>query len=120
MSTRTVDDEELLALHHAGKTANEIAQALGVTTRTVERYRARLGVSVPSPRSAWRVSPEWKARVEALLEDGTSLAEAARTVGCNDVTMRRHFPGRGWTKEQAGEFGNTALRANRVLRNVRN
>jgi DNA-binding NarL/FixJ family response regulator len=99
-----IDDEKLLQLHDAGMNAAEIAAELGVTTRTVGRHRARLGLSRPAKNGGFRVTPEWKARVEALLDDGCSIREAARTMECRKETVSRHFPGRGWTYREGGEF----------------
>lgn len=109
-----VDEERLLLLHRAGRNATEIAEELDVTVRTVVRHRARLGLAQHNPGSLWRATPEWRARVEALLSDGASLKEIARTTGTNEKTVIRHFRGRGWTLEQSGEHAVMTRRANRL------
>jgi len=39
-----------------------------------------------------------------LFNDGASQREVCRTTGLARETIRKHFPGRGWTYRQAGEF----------------
>lgn len=107
-----IDDEKFLQLHDDGMNAADIAAELGVSVRTVSRHRARLGLGRPGNNHGFRVTPEWKARVEALLDDGCSIREAARTMECRKETVSRHFPGRGWTYRMGGEFG----RAQRLMK----
>lgn len=40
----------------------------------------------------------------ALLRDGASQREVTRTTGIARNTLRKHFPGQGWTFIQGGEF----------------
>ena len=39
-----------------------------------------------------------------LFNDGASQTEVCRTTGIARETLRKYFPGRGWTYRQAGEF----------------
>ena len=39
-------------------------------------------------------------RAGRLLEDGASYAEVARSVGWDAKTVARHFPGRGWARDE--------------------
>jgi DNA invertase Pin-like site-specific DNA recombinase len=80
-----------------GMTGEDIAARLGVTRRSVQRYRVRAGVSGPAPIP---LTPQQIARAAQLLDDGCSICETARTIGCSEGTIARRFPGRGWTKEQ--------------------
>ena len=57
------DDEEYL-------TANEVAQMLGVTRRTVDRYAAE--GKLPRYRRGWRIL-FLRADVEALIEEQTEI-----------------------------------------------
>lgn len=43
-------------------------------------------------------------QAEAMLDDGASMREAARTLGVTRKWMSKHFRGRGWTFVQGGEF----------------
>ena len=39
-----------------------------------------------------------------LFEDGASQREVQRTTGMSRMTLRKYFPGTGWTFIQGGEF----------------
>lgn len=39
-----------------------------------------------------------------LLNDGASQREVCRTTGMSRMTIRKYFPGKGWTYVQDGEF----------------
>jgi len=39
-----------------------------------------------------------------LFNDGASQREVCRTTGLARETIRKHFPGRGWTYVEGGEF----------------
>ena len=41
-------------------------------------------------------TPDTETRALALLADGASYRETARTIGCHHTTIRAHLPGRGW------------------------
>jgi len=87
----------------AGKAEREIARLLGLHQTTVGQIRRRLGLPPPG---RWRkpLTAEELRAVEALLADGASYGEAARTVGRGPVTIARHFPGRGWDHEAVADF----------------
>jgi DNA-binding CsgD family transcriptional regulator len=84
----------------AGVLVGEIAVRLGITGRSVQRYRRRAGVELPAGR---RLTPAQLAHAGRLLDDGCSMNETARTIGCTAHTIARHFPGRGWTRAQTIE-----------------
>lgn len=46
------------------------------------------------------MTPERRARIQTMLNDGWSWEEIHRTEGANWDTMTRHFPGTQWTPEQ--------------------
>lgn len=50
-----------------------------------------------------RFNPEKLNAAKVLLDDGASYTEVARTLGMCKKTLRRHFPGRGYTQEQINE-----------------
>lgn len=102
MSRRRIDDERVVALTKQGWSAQAIAEELGCGPSTVRRARQRAGVARPAPRF---LTPDEIATVEALLADGASLAEAARSIGRQHSTSLVHrFPGRGWTAQESGQF----------------
>ena len=49
-------------------------------------------------------SPERLAHAARLLADGASQREVQRTTGIARETLRKYFPGKGWTYVQGGEF----------------
>lgn len=106
---RQLRDQHIAELTRARYTAREIAAAVGVTRRSVERARARTGLS--KPRSPYLTDAEIR-QAEALLADGASYEEVARTLSrCTD-NIRRRFPGQGWP---AGTGGGIARQLNAAL-----
>lgn len=59
--------------------------------------------------------PEKLAKIEAMLDDGASYREVMRTLHVDDGTLRKYFPGRGWTQQQAGQFSVLIQRMGKVL-----
>jgi len=49
-------------------------------------------------------SPERLAQAARLLADGASQREVQRTTGLARETIRKYFPGKGWTFIEGGEF----------------
>jgi hypothetical protein len=41
----------------------------------------------------------------ALLDDGASYSEVARTLKCSRKWVSDRFPNRGWTSQQGGAYG---------------
>jgi len=99
--SQPVDDELVAKLTRQGWSAQQIADHLNVTTRTVTRSRKRSGVDKPPPQ--WMTAEEI-ARAEQMLDDGASLTEVARTLDRHPVSIWKRFPGRGWTDEQTGQY----------------
>lgn len=85
----------------AGESAASIAIGLGVSSRTVTRWRARLGIA---KAAAPRLTGEQEARIQSLADDGCSVQEIARTVGCSYTAVRRRRPDAVWSREQCAEW----------------
>lgn len=49
-------------------------------------------------------TPEQIDHARRLLNDGASQREVQRTTGIARETLRKHFPGRGWTYVEGGDF----------------
>lgn len=49
-------------------------------------------------------APEKLAQAAELLRGGASQREVTRTTGLARETIRKHFPGQGWTYIEGGEF----------------
>lgn len=104
---RLKDRREVVALLTGeGWSAHQIAVQLGVTPRTVGRDRVILGIAEPGPRY---FTAEEDRRALAMLTDGASLAEVARTLGRSQRTIYKRYPHMGWTPSQTGEYN--SLRA---------
>lgn len=95
--------EDYARIHRPDLTAAEAAERLGVTPRTVARYRARLGLSQASPGGAARPSPELLAEIAARLDDGWPFKEVSETFHVCHKTLTRYFPGRAWSPSQVGK-----------------
>lgn len=107
---RSLTLEEYARIHRPDLSAADAAKLLGVSARTITRHRARLGVSQASPGGAVRPSPELLAEIAARLDDGWPVKEVARTYGTTWRTVARHFPGRSWTRAEAGRHARLVSR----------
>lgn len=105
--------DRFLELDKTGWSAAEIAHELRVSVRTVERWRSTHGrrkhdTATPFP-------PEARQRAAALIADGCSIAEAARTVGASTATVARWFPDAPrWSKQQSAQWA-VFVRRNREM-----
>ena len=116
ITERTTDRrEQVTTMTRRGMTADQIAETLGITARTVLRHRVAAGIAQPAPMRV--TDAQWQT-AERMLQDGCSLAEIARTIGADPKTIATHFPGRGWTKQQVGEWRAFMRKANRQLKAV--
>ena len=104
--------EQVTIMTSRGMNATQIGEALGITARTVARHRVVAGVAQPA--SVRVTDAQWQT-AERMLQDGCSLAEIARTIGADSKTIATHFPGRGWTKQQVGEWRAFMRKANKQL-----
>lgn len=77
-----------------GWTLARLAEHFGVNVTTASRVRRELGLN----RTDHFLTPERLARIEQMLDDGWSFNEIHRTEGADLSTLRRHFPGRQWSK----------------------
>lgn len=100
-----VDRAEFAELAARGWTNKQLQEHFNVNAVTIWRIRKATGTT-----TAIRVTPERKARLRQMIEDGWSFAEITRTEGADRETLQRHFPGKQWTVEQSVEY-RTALRA---------
>ena len=82
--------DRVTQLTRQGHTAKHIAALLGITPRTVTRDRAARGITQPTPP---RITETEFARAKAMLEDGASYDEVARTLGRATTAFRHRFPG---------------------------
>jgi hypothetical protein len=52
-----------------------------------------------------QITEERLALAEKCLDEGWSFNEIWKTHGITAVTLRRYFPGRGWSQKQGAELG---------------
>ena len=90
--------DRVTQLTRQGHTAKHIANLLGVTPRTVTRDRAARGITQPTPP---RVTQDEFDRAHAMLDDGASYEEVARTLRRSHTAFRRRLPGYTLTKKEA-------------------
>lgn len=99
--------ERVKDLTESGLSAREIADILNCSSRTVTRYRARMGIlqeKLPA------IPPEKASQIESLLADGASCEEAARTFGVNGKSVRNRWPQYAWSREQITDYVTTLQR----------
>lgn len=113
-----IDVEELARLRTAGQTLGQLAEHFHVTSRTISRTLTKHGLAAPNPHAGKRVTEEWKAKADRLLDEGLSLIETARTTGVSYCTVSRHFPGRGWDSTTSGKYAHAVRKANRELSRI--
>lgn len=99
------------ALTVAGCSAQQIADRVGCSRRQVTRDRRALGILQRPPREA--LTEEQLSTAQALLEDGCSRSEVARTLGVYESTIRRRFPGHVWSAQQIADHTATIQRGRR-------
>ncbi len=100
------------SLSSEGKSVREIAWALDVSTSAVVRHRQVTG------SGRWRrrlFSAQEISECIALLTDGASYNEVARSVGRSVGVIARRFPGFGWTADDEREFSRSRRTAATVL-----
>lgn len=85
-----VKADKIAELSRSGYSVNQIAKSLGLTERSVSRYRAAAGLSRPAHK---KLSDEQMRTAAMLYADECPLTEIARTVGCNVSTIQKKFAG---------------------------
>lgn len=103
MSYKHVDPAEFRAQFEAGLNHAELTAHFGCNSATTSRIHKRLGLPPFAGAQNW-FTPERRGQVQHLLDDGCSFAEIVRTTGVHPDTLRRHFPGQQWTKQQRAEW----------------
>lgn len=59
---------------------------------------------MPGLHMSRTIPPETLTQARNLFDDGASQSEIQRTTGLSRETLRKHFPGQGWTYQEGGEF----------------
>jgi predicted transcriptional regulator len=109
-----LDVERLLLMAKEGATLVQMAEALGVTERSVSRYKQALGLT--QCQAGFRQLPEgWKDQAEDLFNEGYSQMAVAELVGVSAGTVARYFPGRGWNRSEVGSYARQATVLRRLV-----
>lgn len=74
------------------------------TEQLPEKYRGR------------SLNPEYVALWEPYLDEGMPYAHVAEIFGVKGITVRRYYPGRGWTQRQCAELGTFMKHHNEKMR----
>lgn len=90
-------NEEIIRLARLKVPSKRIAALTRCSLKTVQRVRAANEVQT---QRTLQLTEEQLAQAHALLLDGASRREAARTVGATDAQLERAFPGMAWDREQ--------------------
>ena len=98
-----IDIEQYKKMYAEGCGRQEMADHFGVHRDTISVTRRKLKLP-PFPKGEDKYSPEDLAAVEAMLDEGLSFSEIQRSGGPAMLTLRRRFPGRGWSTEQRTEL----------------
>ncbi|WP_136056813.1 hypothetical protein [Microbacterium sp. K24] len=104
--------KDFFALDSSGLSAAQIAVALQVSSRTVVRWRHLTGRSRRPPTTP--LTEDQLQRARRILEDGASISEAARTIGCSNKTLSKRWPQYAWSQTQAGRFAAMVARTQRA------
>lgn len=94
-------------LRDDGWTQQDIADALGTTRQQVKQ------LTVGGTGVSWEIRSKLLVAREAL-NDGMSLRDAAELSGLHVNTVRKRFPGQGWTRQQVGVVSQLTQRLNKL------
>lgn len=84
-----------------GLSDRELGELLGIKPESAARRRHRAGVIRGAAGvDRGRKTPEQIARMGELLDEGLSYAAVGEVLGVDKETVARHYPGRGWSREQ--------------------
>jgi len=86
-------------LFESGMSRADLADHFGCDLVTVTRIRKALDLPQFAGTPRW-LNTDRRNRIQAMLADGMSFAEISRTEGADPETLRRHFPGQQWTRQQ--------------------
>lgn len=115
---RAYDVDRLLGLHAEGVPQRVIAETLGISVRTVQRTLQATGAKAAQAYHP-PLSEVQHEEIRERLADGWSFMEISRTMGIAKRTLRRHYPGQGWTKAQVNAAARMGKREAALRRRLR-
>lgn len=108
-----LDVEKICRMADQGATLRQIAEAMGVTERSVSRYKQALGLT-QCPSGNRPLPDGWKERAADLFDEGYSQQAVAELVGVSAGTVAHYFPGRGWNRSEVGRYARQATALARI------
>lgn len=101
-------EAQILIFASRGYTQEEIADRLGISTRSVQRHsRKYRTVTGQTRRNTNGWSEDDLDYAKELLEDGASYRDVAETTGISKTTLRTRFPGLGFSFEDTARLATT-------------
>jgi hypothetical protein len=97
---------QFLQLDESGMDAPSIAKELGVTKRTVVRWRGQTDrlKSTKGNRPYGILPDEMVKTIRDMADDGCSKNEIVRSLGVHANTVTKYAPDAAWTIEQSNEY----------------
>jgi len=95
-------NHRIAELVRQGLSNAQVAEAVGVSDRTVTRARKRMGIE---GRQCRRATENEKSKALEMLEDGANYKEVGRTLGRSGSQIKTWFPGYSLTPSEAGKLG---------------
>ena len=108
--------DRVTQLTRQGHTAKQIGELLGVTKRTVARDRTATGCAQPK---APLLTQDELERAHAMLEDGASYEEVARTLHRSHTAFRHRFPGYQLTPAEASQRAALGRQMARLMKDTK-
>lgn len=112
--TIPADYESIAELHRLGYSAPQIAARAGCSTRTVGRWRRSQGLTERPAHASYPVTPERLEAARRMLEDGASHHDISLTLHMSVHTLRAHFPGTAWSRDESIRLAHMVRQLNRI------
>lgn len=94
--------EEIKRFLDADYSPDDIVEIMGINREVLFRImRNEFGIVTTKSRP---ITDAELREMERLLNDGWSYKQIGRKLGRADKTVAKHFPGRGWSVEEANEY----------------
>lgn len=106
------DRDDVERLLKDGMSIHKVSVATGAPENAVRTVRKDLGLTRAPNRDGIE---ERLARAKAMIEDGASHYEVAKTLKMAPETLRRHFPGSQWSPQEAGHHAITVRYSNEAI-----
>lgn len=113
------DREQLVRLFERNAPNHVITSEMNMPISALWRIRSEMGYAKPNALKSLPPRAERLREAERLVEEGASFAEITRSTHIHPPQLRKLFPGKQWTQEQATELAVAVRQANRKMRKSR-